>query len=93
MAPPNIKDSLPVIQKIGKWFQKQGYTIDSPIFRLHHQATSFILILGFVFVTYENFLDSKAILCHQKDITAFSKQYCWMHGYSYILPKFRGEYS
>ena len=91
MAPPNIKDQLPILTKIVKWFCNPGVIIDSPIFMLHHQATSFIIILGWIFIAVENYLDTKSIVCHNAP-TAYAKQYCWIHGYAYIDPSLRGDY-
>ena len=90
MAPPSFRDTLPVITKIGRWFQKQGYRIDSPLFKLHHQVTSLILVIGWCFISFETFLDQKSIVCHKENMNAYAKQYCWIHGYSFIAKEFRG---
>ena len=54
------------------------------------QATSFIIILGFLFVAVENYLDTKAIIC-LNEFKPYPKLYCWIHGYSYIAPNLRGK--
>ena len=89
MAPPNIKDQLPLLNKVVRWFHQQGLIIDSPIFRLHHQATSFILMLGFLFISVENYLDTKSIVCHN-NASPYAKSYCWIHGYSYVDKSLQG---
>ena len=35
---PNIKDQLPILNKIIQYFKRDGLMIDSPLFRLHHQV-------------------------------------------------------
>ena len=65
--------------------------VDSPVFKLHHQATSFVIVLGFMVIVMENYLDTKAIICFN-DSKPYSKLYCWMHGYAYINPDLRGKY-
>jgi len=88
MAPPGIKDKLPLLNQLIKWFLDPGVVADSPVFKLHHQATSFIIILGFLFVAVENYLDTKAIIC-LNEFKPYPKLYCWIHGYSYIAPNLR----
>ena len=91
MAPPNIKDQLPLLNKVVRWFHQQGLVIDSPIFRLHHQATSFLLMLGFLFISVENYLDTKSIVCHN-NASPYAKSYCWIHGYSYVDKSLQGRF-
>ena len=35
---PSIKDQLPILKALVKWFTKQDLVIDSLVFRLHHQV-------------------------------------------------------
>jgi len=71
---PNIKDQLPIINRVIKWFKRDGLVIDSPLFRLHHQASTFMIMIGFIFISVENYLDTKAILCQTgKDFSAYAK--------------------
>ena len=35
---PNIKDQLPILNRILQFFKREGLVIDSPLFRLHHQV-------------------------------------------------------
>ena len=35
---PNIKDQLPIINRVLQFFKRDGLVIDSPLFRLHHQV-------------------------------------------------------
>ena len=91
MAPLGIRDRLPLLGQLIKWFLDQGIEVDSPLFKLHHQASSFIIMLGFLFIAVENYLDKQAIICHN-EMKAYPKLYCWMHGYSYIHPSFRSEF-
>ena len=106
MAPPGIKDKLPLLNQLIRWFLDPGVVADSPVFKLHHQvlmficlqlpstslvqATSFLIILGFLFVAVENYLDTKAIIC-LNEFKPYPKLYCWIHGYSYIAPNLRGK--
>jgi len=90
MAPPKITEQLPLLTKLVRWVQNPGIVIDGPLFRLHHQASSLIIMLGFVFISMENYLDTKAIVCHNS-ASAYAKQYCWLHGYSYIHPSIQDK--
>lgn len=88
MAPLGIRDRLPLLSQLIKWFMDQGIEVDSPLFKLHHQASSVLIMLGFLFIAVENYLDKQAIICHN-EMKAYPKLYCWIHGYSYIHPSFR----
>ena len=91
MAPLSVKDRLP-LQVLLRWFLPgPGPEVDSPVFKLHHQATSFVIVLGFMIIAMENYLDTKAIICFN-DSKPYPKLYCWMHGYAYISPDLRGRY-
>ena len=91
MAPLSVKDRLP-LQVLLRWFLPgPGVEVDSPVFKLHHQATSFVIVLGFMIIAMENYLDTKAIICFN-DSKPYPKLYCWMHGYAYISPDLRGRY-
>ena len=35
---PLIRDQLPILKQLIKWFTKEGVIIDSLVFRLHHQV-------------------------------------------------------
>ena len=101
---PLIRDQLPILKQLIKWFTKEGVIIDSLVFRLHHQvnicrdvlfvlsclcletdhhslfyrspllfqASSFVILIGFVFTVIENYLDSKSILCHNNSVSKAS---------------------
>jgi len=89
---PNIKDQLPIINRVIKWFKRDGLVIDSPLFRLHHQASTFMIMIGFIFISVENYLDTKAILCQTgKDFSAYAKSYCWIHGTAYVRSHLQGK--
>ena len=38
MAPPGIRDKLPLLNQLIKWFLDPGVVADSPVFKLHHQV-------------------------------------------------------
>ena len=72
--PPSFKDSLPILKQVSTYFRRDGLVIDSPLFRLHHQVSALIIGIGFIFISVENYLDTKAILCHsQPSLTAYAK--------------------
>eukprot|EP00092_Neocalanus_flemingeri_P018947 GFUD01020527.1.p1 GENE.GFUD01020527.1~~GFUD01020527.1.p1 ORF type:complete len:460 (+),score=47.04 GFUD01020527.1:248-1627(+) len=88
---PNIKDQLPIINRVLKWFTKDGLVIESPLFKLHHQMSTFIIMIGFIFISVENYLDTKAILCHTgAQFSAYAKSYCWIHGTAYVRTHLQG---
>ena len=65
--------------------------VEGGLFRIHQKATSFLLLLGFCFISVENYLGSKDIQCHgQTRIIEYAKQYCWIHGYAYIDQHLQG---
>ena len=88
---PNIKDQLPILKQIIQYFKKDGILLDSPLFRLHNQMSCMVIGIGFIFISVENYLDTKAIVCHN-DSKPYPKLYCWMHGYAYISPDLRVRY-
>jgi len=89
---PNIKDQLPILNKILQFFKRDGLMIDSPLFRLHHQMSTVIIMLGFIFISVENYLDTKAILCHTgAQFSAYAKSYCWIHGTAYVRSQLQGQ--
>ena len=62
---PNIKDQLPILNKILQFFKRDGLMIDSPLFRLHHQVFYFQ-----TFSLYRNIFVSTNIIEPQKNIFA-----------------------
>jgi len=92
MAPNNIVDRLPIITKVVKWFKGDQTIIDGPLFKLHYQASTFIIMVGFIFVFVENHLDVKAILCQTgQQFTPYANQYCWIHGTAYVHKHLQGR--
>jgi len=89
---PMIRDQLPVIKQLMKWFTKEGVIIDSLIFKLHHQASAFVILIGFVFTVVENYLDHKSIQCwNQNSLNKYAHSYCWLHGTSYVKNQLQGK--
>jgi hypothetical protein len=88
MAPPVI-NRLPIISNLLKWFKGDDLTIDNPLFRLHHQASTFVLMFGLLFIFLENHLDGRAIVCQGGD--QYARSYCWIHGTAYIRPHLQGK--
>lgn len=88
MAPP-IVNRLPIISNLLKWFRGDDLTIDNPLFRLHHQASTFIIMFGLLFIFLENHLDGRAIVCQGGD--QYARSYCWIHGTGYIRPHLQGK--
>ena len=75
MAPLGIRDRLPLLSQLIKWFMDQGIEVDSPLFKLHHQASSVLIMLGFLFIAVENYLDKQAIICHD-EVKGYAIFYC-----------------
>ena len=91
MAPyGGLTHSLPLLGKIFQWFMNDHLKVEGFLFRLHQKVTSILVLVGLLFITIENFLDSRSIVCHN-NANAYSKQFCWMHGYSYIEPHLQGK--
>jgi len=88
MAPPVI-NRLPIISNLLKWFKGDELTIDNPLFRLHHQASTFVIMFGLLFIFLENHLDGRAIVCQGGD--QYARSYCWIHGTAYIRPHLQGK--
>ena len=61
---PNIKDQLPILKQIIQYFKKDGLQVDSPLMKVHNQMSCMVIGIGFIFISVENYLDTKAILCH-----------------------------
>ena len=91
MAPyGGVANSLPVLNKLFQWFMTDYLKIEGGLFRFHHKATSLLILIGFVFISFENFLDTKSIVCFNNNNNPFAKQFCWMHGHSYISSHLQG---
>ena len=91
MAPyGGLTHSLPLLGKIFQWFMSDHLQVEGFLFRLHQKVTSILVLIGLLFITIENFLDSRSIVCKENS-NAYSKQFCWMHGYSYIEPHLQGR--
>merc|ERR1712165_337182 len=73
---------LPVVGSIQKWFtKKDDVVIDNLLFRVHHQLSFFVLMVGLAFIFVENHFDGKAIQCTKgADDHDFITKHCWLHG-------------
>ena len=97
MAPyGGLTKSLPLLGKIFQWFMKDPIQVEGFLFRLHQKVTSILVLVGLLFITIENFLDNRSIVCKDTangnaNANAYTKQFCWMHGYSYIEPHLQGK--
>jgi hypothetical protein len=80
MAPAMGK--LPMLSSLLKWFKGDELVIDNALFKLHHQASTFILMFGLLFIFLENHLDGRAIVCQGGD--QYARSFCWIHGTAYI---------
>merc|ERR1719510_2131958 len=71
-----------VVGNIQKWFtKKDDVVIDNLLFRVHHQLSFFVLMVGLTFIFVENHFDGKAIQCTKgKDDHDFITKHCWLHG-------------
>jgi len=70
---------LPVVGSLQKWFtKKDNVVIDNLLFRVHHQLSFFVLMVGLTFIFVENYFDGKAIQCTDAD--DFKTKHCWLHG-------------
>ena len=91
MAPyGGLANSLPVLNKLFQWFMTDHLKIEGGLFRLHHKATSLLILIGFIFISIENYLDTKSIVCFNNN-NPYAKQFCWMHGYNYLRPHLQGS--
>ena len=91
MAPyGGLTHSLPLLGKIFQWFMSDHLKVEGFLFHLHQKVTSFLVLVGLLFITIENYLDSRSIVCKDNG-NAYSRQFCWMHGYSYIEPHLQGR--
>jgi len=87
--PPAVVQNLPVFRSLLKWFKGDELVIDNYLFKLHHQASTFVIMFGFVFIFIENYLDGKSIICQGGD--KYANAYCWIHGTAYIRPHLQGK--
>merc|ERR1711988_1337147 len=91
MGGPNLRDQLPVLKSVIKWFSKENIVTDSLVFRLHHQVTTFLILIGFVFTVIENYIDSKTITCYPGgQLAKYAHAYCWIHGAGYVRSHLQG---
>lgn len=73
MSPSNLREQLPIVKSLLKWFVKEDVYIDSFAFKLHHQVTSLIILIGFTFTVVENYLDAKVITCMGKEYNKYAQ--------------------
>jgi len=65
-----------------KWFKTDKVTIDNWLFRLHHQVSFAILMVGLIFIFIENHLNGNSITCLKGD--DYSNKFCWIHGTGHV---------
>jgi len=86
---PAVINRLPIVSNLLKWFKGDDLTIDNKLFKLHHQASTFIIIFGLLFIFLENHLDGRAIICQGGD--QYARSYCWIHGTAYVREHLQGK--
>jgi len=86
---PAVMQRLPIISNLLKWFKGDELVIDNYLFRIHHQASTFVIMFGLLFIFLENHLDGRAIVCQGGD--QYARSYCWIHGTAYIRPHLQGK--
>jgi len=86
---PAVVNRLPIISNLLKWFKGDDLVIDNALFKLHHQASTFIIMFGLLFIFLENHLDGRAIVCQGGD--QYARSYCWIHGTAYIREHLQGK--
>lgn len=89
MPMPVAINRLPLVSSLMKWFKGDELTIDNPLFKLHHQASTFIVMFGLLFIFLENHLDGRAIICQGGD--NYARSYCWIHGTAYVRDHLQGK--
>ena len=62
-----VVNTLSIISSLLKWFTGDDLVIDNAFFKLHHQASTFIIMFGLLFIFLENHLDGRAIVCQGGD--------------------------
>jgi len=86
---PAVINRLPIVSNLLKWFKGDELTIDNPLFKLHHQASTFVIMFGLLFIFLENHLDGRAIICQGGD--QYARSYCWIHGTAYVREHLQGK--
>jgi len=86
---PAVVSRLPIISNLLKWFKNDELIIDNAVFKLHHQASTFVIMFGLLFIFLENHLDGRAIICQGGD--QYARSYCWIHGTSYVRDHLQGK--
>jgi len=86
---PAVVGRLPIISNLLKWFKGDEIIVDNALFKLHHQASTFVIMFGLLFIFLENHLDGRAIICQGGD--QYARSYCWIHGTAYIRPHLQGK--
>jgi len=86
---PQVVNRLPIISSLLKWFKGDELNIDNHLFRLHHQASTFIIMFGLLFIFLENHLDGRAIVCQGGD--QYARSFCWIHGTAYVHDHLQGK--
>ena len=50
---PAVINRLPIVSNLLKWFKGDELVIDNPLFKLHHQASTFVIMFGLLFIFLE----------------------------------------
>eukprot|EP00092_Neocalanus_flemingeri_P034432 GFUD01037441.1.p1 GENE.GFUD01037441.1~~GFUD01037441.1.p1 ORF type:complete len:362 (+),score=67.14 GFUD01037441.1:187-1272(+) len=77
--------------QLKKLFRRDEVHHDNWLFKLHHQVNFFVILVGFLFIFGENYLNGKAIVCVTEQ--AYANQYCWLHGTGHLNENFRKDYA
>jgi len=88
---PAVINRLPLVSNLLKWFKGDEFTIDHPLFKLHHQASTFVIMFGLLFIFLENHLDGRAIICQGAGGDKYASSYCWIHGTAYVRDHLQGK--
>lgn len=75
---------LPIYGSLKEYLKyKDDIVIDNGIFKLHHMANFYIVMIGLIFVFGENYFDSSKIEC-DANADDYAKTFCWLHGSGYV---------
>lgn len=71
-------------KQLRKTFTKSELKIDNFIFTLHHNVSFVIILVGLLFITGNNYLNTEAITCFGGN--SYVNNYCFLHGTGHLRP-------
>ena len=79
--------------RVKKLFNPSKIQTGNFIFALHQQWTFVIIIVGLIFSSTNNYLNTDAIVCYGDNDTPYIRDFCFLHGGGQVAKEIQGKIS